>query len=181
MNKIFLSAIFFFVIAAGCKSIELQTPGNGNDELEVVEIGSRVVQAVIAGNYSDFVVASGEKSDEKSADLFRTSREELIKNHGKLCSYRHFGKLDTPLFSNLFFAVIINLTKEHIQLLMGRVDEGSNLWLDADLRQRDRIVFERSAGIETMIERLTGEELFGYVHLVKSERSKTAELADKLN
>lgn len=74
-----------------------------------------------------------------------------------------------------------NLTKEHIQLLMGRVDEGSNLWLDADLRQRDRIVFERSAGIETMIERLTGEELFGYVHLVKSERSKTAELADKLN
>lgn len=74
-----------------------------------------------------------------------------------------------------------NLTKEHIQLLMGRVDEGSNLWLDADLRQRDRVVFERSAGIETMIERLTGEELFGYVHLVKSERSKTAELADKLN
>jgi PhoH-like ATPase len=74
-----------------------------------------------------------------------------------------------------------NLTKEHIQLLMGRVDEGSNLWLDADLRQRDRVIFERSAGIETMIERLTGEELFGYVHLVKSERSKTAELADKLN
>ena len=74
-----------------------------------------------------------------------------------------------------------NLTKEHIQLLMGRVDEGSNLWLDADLRQRDRIIFERSAGIEMMIERLTGEELFGYVHLVKSERSKTAELADKLN
>ena len=74
-----------------------------------------------------------------------------------------------------------NLTKEHIQLLIGRVDEGSNLWLDADLRQRDRVVFERSAGIETMIERLTGEELFSYVHLVKSERSKTAELADKLN
>jgi PhoH-like ATPase len=74
-----------------------------------------------------------------------------------------------------------NLTKEHIQLLMGRVDEGSNLWLDADLRQRDRIIFERSAGIETMIDRLTGEELFGYVHLIKSERSKTAELADKLN
>lgn len=45
-----------------------------------------------------------------------------------------------------------NLTKEHIQLLIGRVDEGSNLWLDADLRQRDRAVFEKSAGIETMIE-----------------------------
>lgn len=74
-----------------------------------------------------------------------------------------------------------NLTKEHIQLLLGRVDKGSNLWMDADLKQRDRAVFEKSAGIETMIDRLKGEKLFGYVHLVKSERSETARLADKLN
>jgi PhoH-like ATPase len=74
-----------------------------------------------------------------------------------------------------------NLTKEHIQLLLGRVDKGSNLWMDADLKQRDRAVFEKSAGIETMIDRLKGEPLFGYVHLVKSERSETARLADKLN
>lgn len=74
-----------------------------------------------------------------------------------------------------------NLTKEHIQLLLGRVDEGSNLWLDADVRQRDRIAFEKSQGIETLIDRLKGEPLFGYVHLVKSERSATARLADKLN
>lgn len=74
-----------------------------------------------------------------------------------------------------------NLTKEHLQLLIGRVDTGSNLWLDADLRQRDRDIFEKSAGLETMISRLKGEKLFGYVHLVKSERSETARLADKLN
>ena len=74
-----------------------------------------------------------------------------------------------------------NLTKEHLQLLMGRVDEGSALWIDGDVRQRDRVAFEKSKGLETMIERLKGEELFGYVHLVKSERSATARLADKLN
>jgi predicted ribonuclease YlaK len=74
-----------------------------------------------------------------------------------------------------------NLTKEHIQLLLGRVDSGSNPWMDADLKQRDRAVFEKSAGIETMIDRLKDEKLFGYVHLVKSERSETARLADKLN
>lgn len=74
-----------------------------------------------------------------------------------------------------------NLTKEHIQLLLGRVDEGSNLWMDADLKQRDKEIFEKSAGIEKMIERLHGDPLFGYVHLVKSERSATARLADKLN
>lgn len=74
-----------------------------------------------------------------------------------------------------------NLTKEHIQLLMGRVDDGSALWIDGDVRQRDRVVFEKSKGLEVMIDRLKGEQLFGYVHLVKSERSATARLADKLN
>lgn len=74
-----------------------------------------------------------------------------------------------------------NLTKEHIQLLLGRVDEGSALWIDGDVRQRDRTAFEKSKGLETMIDRLRGEPLFGYVHLVKSERSATARLADKLN
>lgn len=74
-----------------------------------------------------------------------------------------------------------NLTKEHIQLLIGRVDEGSNLWIDADLKQRDKAVFEKSQGIETLIDRLKGEPLFGYVHLKKVERSQTARLADKLD
>lgn len=74
-----------------------------------------------------------------------------------------------------------NLTKQHIQLLIGRVGEGSNLWMDADLKQRDKIVFEKSAGLETMIERLKGNQLFGYVKLLKTERSKTAQLADLLD
>lgn len=74
-----------------------------------------------------------------------------------------------------------NLTKEHIQLIIARAAEGSQVWLDADNRQRDKVTFEKSKGIETLIERLTGEELFGYVHLTKSERSATAALADKLD
>lgn len=74
-----------------------------------------------------------------------------------------------------------NLTKQHIQLLLGRVGDGSNLWLDADLRQRDKKVFEDTAGIEKMIEKLKGNPLFGYIHLEKTERSKTACLADLLD
>lgn len=74
-----------------------------------------------------------------------------------------------------------NLTKEHIQLIMGRVDEGSQLWLDGDIKQRDRVSFERSQGLETMIERLKGNKLFGYVHLIKSERSEVARMADLLD
>lgn len=74
-----------------------------------------------------------------------------------------------------------NMTKEHIQLLMGRVDEGSELWLNGDIKQRDKTVFEKSKGLETMIERLAGNPYFGYVHLIKSERSKVAALADLLD
>ena len=74
-----------------------------------------------------------------------------------------------------------NLTKEHIQLIIARAAEGSEVWFDADNRQRDKVVFEKSKGIETLIERFTGQELFGYVHLVKSERSATAAMADLLS
>lgn len=74
-----------------------------------------------------------------------------------------------------------NLTKSHIQLLIGRVGEGSNLWLDGDLKQRDKTVFEKSAGLETMIDRLKGNKLFSYVKLTKTERSETARLADLLD
>lgn len=74
-----------------------------------------------------------------------------------------------------------NLTKEHIQLIMGRIDEGSQLWMDGDLKQRDRQAFDKSKGLEIMVGRLKGNPLFGYVHLIKSERSKVAALADLLD
>lgn len=74
-----------------------------------------------------------------------------------------------------------NLTKQHIQLIMGRVDEGSQLWMDGDVKQRDKVAFEKSRGLELMVERLCDNPLFGYVHLQKSERSAVAALADALD
>ena len=74
-----------------------------------------------------------------------------------------------------------NLTKEHIQLIIARAAEGSIIMFDADNKQRDKAVFEKSKGIETMIDRFKGNKLFGYVHLIKGERSETAAMADLLN
>ena len=74
-----------------------------------------------------------------------------------------------------------NLTKEHIQLIMGRIDEGSQLWMDGDIKQRDRSSFEKSRGLEIMIERLAGNSNFGYVKLEKSESSEVARMADLLD
>lgn len=74
-----------------------------------------------------------------------------------------------------------NLTKEHIQLLIGRVGEGSELWINGDYRQVDGKIFESNNGLMTAIDRLKGRELFGYVKLQKTERSITASLADALD
>lgn len=74
-----------------------------------------------------------------------------------------------------------NLTKEHIQLLLGRVGEGSMLWLDGDLKQTDEAVFENNSGMRKAIFALTGNPHFAYVYMPKTERSETAQLADLLD
>ena len=74
-----------------------------------------------------------------------------------------------------------NLTKQHIQLLIGRVGEGSTLWINGDLRQIDDVAFERNNGIQKLIDNLTGNERFGTVYLPITERSETARLDDLLD
>lgn len=74
-----------------------------------------------------------------------------------------------------------NLTKEHIQLLIGRIGEGSALWLNGDLRQIDGAVFENNNGISHLIDRLAGHPKFGMVYLNITERSETARMADLLD
>ena len=47
--------------------------------------------------------------------------------------------------------------------------------------QADKAIFDKSQGLEKMIESLQDEPLFGYVNMPKSERSAVARLADKLD
>lgn len=74
-----------------------------------------------------------------------------------------------------------NFTKEHVQLLIGRVGKRTQLWINGDYRQVDGKVFETNNGLMTAINRLKGRELFGHVKLHKIERSPTASLADLLD
>lgn len=74
-----------------------------------------------------------------------------------------------------------NMTKEHVQLLIGRVGEGSALWLNGDYRQTDHKTFAENSGLMTAIDRLKGHPRFGYVKLLKTERSETAAMADLLD
>lgn len=81
----------------------------------------------------------------------------------------------------IFCSEAEHLTREHVQLLLGRVSEGSILILEGDCRQIDAKAFERDNGLEAAIEHLKGNKLFSYVHLQTSVRSETAKLADLLN
>lgn len=74
-----------------------------------------------------------------------------------------------------------NLTKEHVQLLIGRVGEGSALWMNGDFKQTDSPLFRTNNGLMSSVQKLTGHEKFGYVQLDKTERSETAAMADLLD
>ena len=73
-----------------------------------------------------------------------------------------------------------NLTRAHMALLLSRIGDGSQLWLDGDTAQTDHQRFDVDSGLRAVIDALRGEPLFGYVELQKTERSPTAELACKL-
>ena len=95
----------------------------------------------------------------------------------------HLGWIRGRSFKN---AIVIcseaeNLTRQHVQLLIGRIGQGSTLWLDGDFKQVDAKVFEENSGLSVAINKLKGHRLFGYVNLEKSERSETAALADLLD
>lgn len=74
-----------------------------------------------------------------------------------------------------------NMTKEHVQLLLGRVGEGSSLWLNGDYKQVDASVFRENNGLMVAVDKLKGHPRFGFVKLLKTERSETAAMADLLD
>jgi PhoH-like ATPase len=71
-----------------------------------------------------------------------------------------------------------NLTCAHVGMLVSRIAQGSQLWLDGDYKQVDLKVFENNNGLLESVNRLKGNPLFGHVKLLQSERSATASLAD---
>jgi PhoH-like ATPase len=74
-----------------------------------------------------------------------------------------------------------NMTTEIAKLVIGRIGEGSELWINADTHQTDKKMFDEDNGVNKMIDKLGGNPLFGYVYMPKTERSSVAELATLLD
>lgn len=74
-----------------------------------------------------------------------------------------------------------NMTTEIAKLVIGRIGENSELWINADTHQTDKKMFDEDNGVNKMIDRLSGNKLFSYVYMPKTERSSVAELATLLD
>ena len=73
-----------------------------------------------------------------------------------------------------------NITKEIAALIVSRLGENSELWINGDCHQTDKRVYDENNGITAMIQSLKGDSLFQTVYSPITERSKTAQLAAKI-
>ena len=70
-----------------------------------------------------------------------------------------------------------NITGGGYKLLISRCGKNSQLWINGDTLQTDGKKFESNNGIERLLTSLSGNELFGTIKMLKTERSEIAELA----
>lgn len=107
---------------------------------------------------------------------------EMLISSGKV-EIEHLGFIRGRDLKNaiVYCSEAENLTKDHVQLLISRIGEGSSLWMNGDYKQVDSPTFRMNNGLLSAIQKLAGNESFGYVQLQKTERSKTAALADLLD
>jgi len=115
-----------------------------------------------------------------AADLLGSTSElfKLIEN--EQVELVHLGFVRGRSFENSIIIVdeSENLTAEHASLLVSRVGKGSVIMFLGDLDQVDKPIFTKNSGLERLNERLVGHPLYGCVHLIKTERSETAALAN---
>lgn len=94
----------------------------------------------------------------------------------------HIGFIRGRSFKNsiVYVSEAQNLTQEQISIIISRIGENSRLFIEGDLSQWDRCVFQKESGIVAMGESLKGDSEFAMITLYKNERSRFASLSDKV-
>jgi len=85
--------------------------------------------------------------------------------------------------SNVFFIIdeAQNLTPHEVKTIITRAGEGSKLVFTGDIHQIDSPYLDiHSNGLTHLSEKMSGQELFSHINLLKGERSELSELAGKL-
>ena len=71
-----------------------------------------------------------------------------------------------------------NMNDKLVTLLLSRIEESSEIIFCGDIAQIDDKKFEKNNGIRSMLTNLSGQQLFGTVKLIKSERGPVARMCD---
>jgi len=118
---------------------------------------------------------------------FKSQSKEYLQIEGMLSTEK---LLITPLayirgrsLSNVFFIIdeAQNLTPHEIKTIITRAGEGTKMVFTGDIHQIDSPYLDlKSNGLSYMSDKMTGQELFAHINLVKGERSYLAELASNL-
>jgi PhoH-like ATPase len=74
-----------------------------------------------------------------------------------------------------------NATLEIVKLILGRIGNDSELWINADSHQTDKAIFDKDNGVARALNLLKGNPLVGYVYMPITERSEVANLANILD
>jgi PhoH-like ATPase len=118
---------------------------------------------------------------------FRSSQHEYI----RIDELQKSEKLQiTPLayirgrsLSNVFLIIdeAQNLTPHEIKTIITRAGEGTKMIFTGDIQQIDSPYLDmQSNGLTYLSDRMSGQDLFSHVNLVKGERSRLAEIAGNL-
>ena len=74
-----------------------------------------------------------------------------------------------------------NLTPHEIKTIITRAGEGTKMVFTGDIQQIDQPYLDsQSNGLVYMIDKMSGQDMFAHVNLVKGERSALSELASNL-
>jgi PhoH-like ATPase len=111
--------------------------------------------------------------DEAGLDRLITEKKVILE---------HIGFIRGRSFKNsiVYVSEGQNLTREQISIIISRIGEGSRLFIEGDVKQWDKEVFNKDSGIIAMAESLKGDEEFAMITLKKNERSRFASLSDKV-
>lgn len=85
--------------------------------------------------------------------------------------------------SNVFFIVdeAQNLTPHEVKTIITRAGEGTKIVFTGDIHQIDSPYLDATSnGLSYLTDRMSGQDLFAHVNLIKGERSTLAELASDL-
>ena len=101
---------------------------------------------------------------------------------GNKIEFQHLGFIRGRDIQNsiIYVTEAENMTREQMQLVMGRVGKGSQLYINGDNKQVDDNIFRRNNGILAMLEGLRGHRSFSHINLRYSERSEVARMSELL-